>query len=57
MEQLLKKDATYYWNDDFKKILDVLKEKMASTPVLVFPKWEIEFHVHVCWVVLCYFHD
>ena len=47
MEQLLKKDATYCWNDDCRKSLDVLKEKMASTPILVFPKWDIEFHVHV----------
>ena len=47
MEKLLKKDATYYWNDDFEKSLDVLKDKMASAPILVFPKWDIEFHVHV----------
>ena len=25
----------------------MLKEKMASAPILVFPKWDIEFHVHV----------
>lgn len=25
----------------------MLKEKAASTPILVFPKWDIEFHVHV----------
>lgn len=47
MEQLLKKDATYCWNDDCKKSLEVLKEKMASAPILVFPRWDIEFHVHV----------
>jgi len=37
IEQLLKKDATYCWNDDCKKSLDVLKEKMAFSPILVFP--------------------
>jgi len=47
MEQLLKKDATYCWNDDCKKSLKILKEKMVSAPILVFPKWDIEFHVHV----------
>ena len=47
MEQLLKKDATYCCNDGCKKSLEILKEKMASTPSLVFPKWDIEFHVHV----------
>lgn len=47
MEQLLKKDAMYYWNEDYNKSLEMLKEKMASTPILVFPKWDFEFHVHV----------
>ena len=47
MEKLLKKDATYCWNDDCRKLLDVLKQKMASAPILVFPKWDVEFHVHV----------
>ena len=35
MVQILKKDATYCWNDDCMKSLDVLKEKLASTPILV----------------------
>ena len=47
MEQLLKKDATYCWNEEWNKSLETLKEKMASNPILVFPKWDIEFHVHV----------
>lgn len=47
MEQLLKKDTKYCWIDDCKKILDVLKGKMASGPILVFLKWDVEFHVHV----------
>jgi len=47
MEKLLKTNVMFYWNDDYKKILDVLKEKMASVPILVFQKWDEEFHVHV----------
>lgn len=47
MERLLKKDAMYCWNDDCMKSLDVIKEKLASAPILVFPKWDVEFHVHV----------
>eukprot|EP00253_Pinus_taeda_P003223 PITA_03223 len=47
MEQLLKTDATYCWNEECNKILVTIKKKMASTPILVFPKWEIEFYVHV----------
>jgi len=47
MEKLLKKDFTFYYNDDCKKSLDLLKENMATAPILVFPNWKKEFHVHV----------
>jgi len=47
MEKLLKKDVTYFWNGDCMKSLDVLKGKLASAPILVFPKWDVGFHVHV----------
>jgi len=29
------------------KSLDVLKWKLASTLIMVFPKWDVQFHVHV----------
>jgi len=38
MEKLLKKDVRYCWNDDCMKSLDVLRGKLASAPILVFPK-------------------
>ena len=47
MEELFKKDVTFCWNDDCMKSLDVLKEKFASVTILVFQKWDVEFHVHV----------
>ena len=47
MEKLLKKDATFCWNDECHKRLDALKEKMVITPILVLPDWKKEFHVHV----------
>lgn len=37
MEILLKKDATFYWDDDFHKSLDFLKEEMVTAAILVFP--------------------
>lgn len=40
MEKLLKKDVTFCYNEDCKKSLDVLKEKMVN----VLRK---EFHLHV----------
>jgi len=47
MEKLLKKDVTFSWNEDYKKSLDLLKEKMVTSPILVFLDWKREFHVHV----------
>ena len=43
----MKKDVTFYWNEDCQKSLDVLKVKMVIVPILVFPYWKNEFHVHV----------
>jgi len=47
MEKLLKKDAKFCWDEEFHCSLDVLKEKMVTAPILVFPDWRKEFHVHV----------
>eukprot|EP00253_Pinus_taeda_P032807 PITA_32807 len=47
MEQLLKKDTTYYWNEECNKSLETVKEKMESAPISVFQKWDIKFHMHV----------
>jgi hypothetical protein len=47
MEKLLKKDIKFQWNDECQQSLDILKEKMVTMPILVFPDWSKEFHVHV----------
>ena len=47
MEKLLKKDAKFEWNEEFQESLDKLKNKMATTPILIFPDWKKELHVHV----------
>jgi hypothetical protein len=47
MEKLLKKDIKFQWNEEFQESLDVLKEKMVTSPILSFPDWKKEFHVHV----------
>jgi hypothetical protein len=39
MEKLLNKEC--------QESLDILKEKMVTTPILLFPDWSKEFHVHV----------
>jgi hypothetical protein len=47
MEKLLKNDTEFQWNEEFQQVLDTLKEKMVTTPIIVFPYWEKTFHVHV----------
>ena len=47
IEKLLKRDVKYEWNEECQKSLDVLKEKMVTASILVFPYWKKIFHVHV----------
>lgn len=37
---------TFCWDEECQNSLDVLKEKMVIVPILVFPNWKKEFHVH-----------
>jgi len=47
MEKLLKKDTEFIWTENCQRSLDILKEKMVTVCILVFPDWSKEFHVHV----------
>ena len=47
IEKLSKKDVKFEWNDECHMSLNILKKKMVATPILVFPYWTKEFHVHV----------
>jgi hypothetical protein len=47
MENLLRKDTKFQWNDECQHGLYTLKQKMVTVPILVFPDWENTFHVHV----------
>ena len=47
MEKLLKEDVKFQWIEIFQEILDTLKNKMVTTPILVFLDWKKEFYVHV----------
>jgi hypothetical protein len=47
MDFFLKKDIKFQWNEGYQQGLDTLKEKMVTTPILVFRYWENTFHVHV----------
>lgn len=47
MEKKLKKDTKFTWNKECQQNLDILKEKMVTMPIRVFPNWAKEFHVHI----------
>ena len=47
MEKLLKKDVKFEWIEQCQQSFDVLKHKMVSALILVFPDWTKEFDVHV----------
>jgi hypothetical protein len=47
MEKLLKKYAKFQWNDDCQKGLNTMKQKLVIVPILIFPYWNKEFHVHM----------
>ena len=47
MEKKLKKYIKFEWTPKCQEILDILKENMVTAPILVFPDWNKDFHVHV----------
>jgi hypothetical protein len=47
IEKLLKKDSKFQWTEECQQSFDTLNQKMISVPILVFPDWSKEFHVHV----------
>ena len=47
MEKFLKKDIYFFWDVECQKSFELLKEKMVSAPILIFPDWAKVFHVHV----------
>ena len=47
MEKLLKHDVKFKWKEECQQSLDILKERMVTMLILVFPDWKLPFHVHV----------
>ena len=47
MEKKLKKDIKFEWTSECQESLNILKDKTVTSPILVFPYWKKEFHVHV----------
>jgi hypothetical protein len=47
MERLLKKDCQFHCTEECQESFDTLKQNMVTVPILGFPDWSKEFHVHV----------
>jgi hypothetical protein len=47
LEKLMNKYEAFRWTTECNKAFDTLKEKLGTTPTLIYPNWNIEFHVHM----------
>ena len=47
MESLLENDVVFVCSQECQGSFDTLKAKMSSTPIIVSPNWNKEFHIHV----------
>ncbi|GKA04244.1 reverse transcriptase domain-containing protein [Tanacetum coccineum] len=45
MTQLLMKDAKFNFFDGCKKVFDILKEKLTTTPIIISPDWNAPFEL------------
>jgi hypothetical protein len=43
----LKNEVKFQWSEECQQSLYTLKKKLVTMPILVFPDWKKEFHVHV----------
>ena len=46
LTNLLKKETPFKWNEETQKAFDLLKEKLCTAPVLIFPDLEKEFTLY-----------
>jgi hypothetical protein len=47
LEKLLKKSKVFHWTPECDRDFNILKEKLSSSPILTYPNWQVEFHVHI----------
>ncbi|GKB86050.1 reverse transcriptase domain-containing protein, partial [Tanacetum coccineum] len=45
MTKLLMKDAKFDFFNDFKKVFNILKEKLTTTPIIISPNWNVPFEL------------
>jgi hypothetical protein len=47
LEKLLNKSEGFLWTQDCDKAFKLLKQKLSTAPILTYPNWQVEFHVHI----------
>lgn len=47
IKKLLKKVESFTWLENYQEEINILKEKLVSAPILVYPDWNKKFHVHI----------
>jgi hypothetical protein len=47
LETILNMAKVLQWTPECDKALKTLKDNLNTTPIMIFSKWENEFHVHV----------
>ena len=47
LEELLKENKEYEWTKECDISFDILKKKLVEAPILRFPNWSVNFHVHI----------
>jgi hypothetical protein len=47
LEKLMNKSEAFRWTYECDKAFDILKEKISNAPIIIYPKWGIELHVHM----------
>ena len=46
-EELLREDQEFDWIEECNISFETLKRKLVEAPILRFPNWSTEFHVHI----------
>lgn len=46
MYKLLKKDESFNWTKACTRTFEWMKSSMTTLPILIVPKWKLEFNVH-----------
>ena len=43
---LTKKDVPFIWTQECQNAFDILKGKLTGAPCLIFPNWNLPFHIY-----------